>query len=337
MNEDIEQKFEEYKKWLKENVIPDGDSDEKYIHILELKSSILPKSLFRYRSCNYNNFAALLDDKIYFSASKDFNDPHDCLSYVDVNVVNSLSSYGEMRDFINELFDLHNRLRNGESRESIFNSANKSNVTVCAMMNLLEYMGEFKADSIDAMFSIYAQYSRSKSLEESRNETFIACLSQTIFSTLMWAHYAEYHKGFALGYDAKTLQKVLSDDYKIQLWRVIYGDERYDATEHEIDMLKMRPEHGSNFHVSDNLAYIKKYIYKGLDWKYEEEWRAFRLQPQGGNPCVAVKPNAIYLGSQMSESHKNIILKLIEGKDIKIYEMYLDKSSTEYKLDYKPV
>jgi hypothetical protein len=331
VNDDIVGVCKQYRDLLKNTVIRSDESLEKANPIFELINSMRRRELFRYRPCDDNNFDALLNDKMYFSIPKKFNDPHDCLSYVDKDQIASLLSYGEMRGFIDKLFNLYTRRRQGENLES----ANVSEEDVQGMLNLFENMGEFEADSIEKMFSQYVQYSHSENLKASREKTYIACLSQTLSSTLMWAHYADYHKGFALEYDSNTLRECLLR-HNILLCPITYGDERYDATEHEIDMLKIRVEHGTDFYESDELFYIKSNIYKGSEWKYEKEWRAFCFSPQG-KPCVTVKPTAIYLGSQMLEDNKKKVFESVKGKEIRIYEMYIDENEKEYKLSYKPV
>ena len=65
-------------------------------------------------------------------------------------------------------------------------------------------------------------------------------MSETIDSTLMWAHYADYHKGFALAYEKDELYKLERTCPECEkncffknglfLLSVIYGEDSVDAT-----------------------------------------------------------------------------------------------------------
>jgi hypothetical protein len=250
-----------------------------------------------------------------------------------MNKINSSLHEINADGFIDLLFDLHIRLRENESSADILGSTNESKRKINAMIYLLKEIGEFRAENAEEMFSQYVKFSRSLNLKNTRKETYIACLSQTIDSTLMWAHYADFHRGFALEYD-RSLLKESQQRNKVHLFPVAYGDERYDATQHEIDMLKVRFEHGSNFPLTDELSCVKANIHKGSDWRYEREWRLISLPPNPDGLSISIKPKAIYLGSQISVNNKEIILKSIEGKDMDIYEMRVDKDERKCALSY---
>lgn len=74
-----------------------------------------------------------------------------------------------------------------------------------------------------------------------RNQTKIACLSENIKSPLMWAHYANNHKGFAIAYDfrgnnisqcANCMNRSCSNIKLATIYPIIYSDNRFDATQY---------------------------------------------------------------------------------------------------------
>ena len=360
--------FDNYKSLLKDTVIRGNvtkeESTNRKASILGLIKDFCPQKLFRYRTCNEYNFDALLNDRIYFNAPIYFNDPHDCLAYIDMEKVYSLLNQIGSVDSINMLV----YLRNGGKVNSDSFSPNEEPLIQSAK-NMFQNVGDTEFDllgefikSLDSScfdrvkkeLSSFIQENHSANLKLAREETFIACLSETFDSTLMWAHYADYHKGFVLEYDTSDLVKVIgrcincqepcASEHTVNLYPIIYEDERYDATAYEIETLTWRAGHcffglSEPFCLPDQLFYIKSNTYKGLDWEYEKEWRLIYTCRQGhpAKKYEVVKPKAIYFGSQISESNKRIILKLIDGKEIPIYEMYADDSNKQYALSFRPV
>ena len=172
----------------------------------------------------------------------------------------------------------------------------------------------------------------------------IACFSENIESTLMWSHYANCHKGFALEYDFTKAQnkcfnceKHCNDFAFINLYPVIYGNKRYDASEMAghffVKQLLVNLGLTHNGNIPDQLAYTKANIYKGKDWKYEREWRTFLVcNNNPGKNTITVKPKAIYIGTETSPVHQNILVNYAKTKEIEIFKMKIDTYSDEFKL-----
>jgi len=81
----------------------------------------------------------------------------------------------------------------------------------------------------------------------------LLCFSRTWRSPVMWAHYADKHKGLCLGFDVKEAAPV---DYTSR--RLLHAiDERQDGTRTVVDLMK--------------IALTTKFA----EWQYEKEWRVF--------------------------------------------------------------
>lgn len=131
----------------------------------------------------------------------------------------------------------------------------------------------------------------------------------------MWSHYADYHKGFAIQYDFRNLvsQCLYCDNlkqceslYTLDVYPVIYGNKRLDATEMIFEFLKHEAFNAQlPFVTPDILFYTKASLLKSNDWKYEKEWR---LICDCSKPKSAIKflPKAIYLGSRISEINEKL-------------------------------
>ena len=81
MGLDFKQQFEE----LMQNTIiaPNEDYNAKMQPINDLVRDNTPKQLFRFRTFSEFTIDAFWKDYIYHSRPVNFNDPHDCLVYVD--------------------------------------------------------------------------------------------------------------------------------------------------------------------------------------------------------------------------------------------------------------
>jgi len=342
---DFKQQFEE----LMRNTIiaPNDDYDTQMQSIRELIRENTPKSLFHFRAFNEFSIDAFWKDYIYHSTPKKFNDPHDCLVFVDkpllVNVFKQYLMPQNSGNVVNQY--LHSDILK-EFLPKIKKIVNVPNITskdlhsiVEASPNILYNIEEETiklTENIEKkMYNYYKTYPK------------IACFSENIESTLMWSHYANSHKGFALEYDFTKEQKCLvcketcRDFAYISLYPVIYTDTRYNATDLAVSLVLN--EYLTNFGIDnhtipDELAYIKTNIYKGMDWKYEKEWRTFLIYDRNTErEAITIKPKAIYLGANISPVHQDILIGYAKIKEMEIYKMKVDIYSDEFKLIYENI
>ncbi len=170
----------------------------------------------------------------------------------------------------------------------------------------------------------------------------IACLCEEFDSTLMWAHYAKNHSGFVLEYDLS----VLENNSSMMICPVIYSDHRFDSTEFYINFIKelIKEKCFEKYKISyktseklDLLSIIQPFVYKSINWIYENEWRIIMNHKNDkGQPFfLDIKPTAIYMGDKIAKNNKEELIKISNEKNINIYQMFVDYSSFEYKLDHK--
>ena len=85
----------------------------------------------------------------------------------------------------------------------------------------------------------------------------ILCLSESAENLLMWAHYADSHRGFVIEFDERSPFfdcRVNSEDELRHLRKVLYSPTRPSLTLADVDDFAL-------------------FMTKGTDWKYEAEWR----------------------------------------------------------------
>jgi Protein of unknown function (DUF2971) len=152
-------------------------------------------------------------------------------------------------------------------------------------------VAKMKSNIPDAAQSHQAQFGTD--LEE---HTRIICLSQRNDGILMWAHYADRHKGFVIGFRSEVLRR---NHPHSEFLKVHYGLQR-PLVPHPY----VAPP--------DKDQLITAVSQKSLEWKYEEEWRLLinvthlrrDQDPANTNLYLPIPPEAIdqvIFGSRCSD------------------------------------
>lgn len=352
-NTNKERNFKQQFKELMQNTViaPNDDYKTKMQPIKELIKENTPASLFRFRAVNEFSLDAFRKDDIYHSEPKNFNDPHDCLVYFDKPLLDKIRELYLKPQNVETLLKQFSNLGqiSGVSKEYLLDiqkvvknlsitGEDWDNILKLALNNLPDIDKEItkSAENIEEnMYNHYKTYPK------------IACFSENIESTLMWSHYADSHKGFALEYDFTKEQKCLvctnpcEDFVYISLYPVIYTNTRYNATDlaASLQLNQYLRNFGIPIHtIPDELAYTKTNIYKGEDWKYEKEWRTFLIYDRKTErKAIKIKPKAVYLGVNISEIYQDILVGYAKAYGIETYKMKVDIYSDEFKLIYESV
>lgn len=348
----------EFSKLLNDAIFPSDISNEEYYKQLmpidNLVRSNTPSKLFRYRSCNELNIDSFDKDTIWAVNPSKFNDPHDSLFFADRDYLYNSVRFGFSAEFRINLWkffhenkclpDIYHKMYGQAFVKQI--EQQLSEMTVEEVKNANVTPPSF--DKVSSVINEAQNYMRIN--------TKIACLSERIDNSLMWAHYADYHKGFALEYDfSNNAPKCKCDTCDVinhpncpqrkfvKLYPVIYSKKQYDATSFVEWYMGFVNAHSLNIEFTlpkpDSLYAEKTYLNKSKIWEYECEWRLIcDCRNNVGVDSMVLennKPTAIYYGTQISPINKKILQKLCEskdGKDIKQYEMYIDHNTDNYKL-----
>lgn len=305
--------FQEYKSLVFSNTI----SVEQIDKAISLKYEHIPRILYKYRSVNEYSLKNLLDDSVWLSDPKNFNDPYDCSFHhevdLDPNNADLVISMAQECDLISNLTE--------EQIKSISESKSPTS-------RLLELSYPDKPDygrSCGEALS-YVIKERVKSLVQETSEGFkqmfkICCFSEDPKSILMWSHYAGYHSGFCIGYDFYELG---NEDLRARsIYPVVYSDDMFDAS----------GVFGKTQTV-DNILYLNQAaLMKSKEWSYEKEWRLVfgNMLIQKEMSYRMPKPKHIILGTKISPDNERSIRKICDGKNIEVLKMSM--SHDQFLLD----
>ena len=350
----MKESIKQFKSLLEQTIVPEdlplSEQTKLYKPLMELLSSIVPPKLYRYRECSETQFDAFYRDAIYASTADKFNDPYDCLLRCDKQFIYESIKHGASKEYISYLRDI---VKSGHKLPPILCDLYGKELTD----TITDILIKSSDDDIDN-FNVFFEQSSSeffsniesvidKAIKYLRQQTHVACFSETIKSVTMWSHYAKSHTGFALEYDMRSYltkcdlcpkRDECEERITTNLYPIIYSRKRYDATEF-VDYYIGR-SYGMSMKLYDGLFFNKAALYKSPQWNYEKEWRLFLGKKNAYNqPCLMVelKPVAIYYGNDISLINKKILSDMAKEKGIKEYQMYLDVESDEYSMKYKRV
>jgi hypothetical protein len=145
----------------------------------------------------------------------------------------------------------------------------------------------------------------------------ILCLTESPANLLMWAHYADSHRGFVVEFDSGSRffdQRVGPDDDLRHLRKVIYQEERPSIVLTEMDD-------------------FSPYLTKAKDWSYETEWRMMLPLPTASR-IIGEGPTGIHLFEFPKAMIKGLILgcRMAPEKKAEIREILA--GMTEYQNVY---
>lgn len=142
----------------------------------------------------------------------------------------------------------------------------------------------------------------------------VTCFATDPFSMLMWAHYADSHKGFCVEYEIPT-----PDEHNISLLQnlmpVIYSDERVSVLNECLADL-------NDSKVSEEMVgAIYKYglLTKSIDWRYQNEWRLISLDTMLTDEyynCKFFPISKVYIGAKMPDDRREEIIKICSSRGI---------------------
>jgi hypothetical protein len=255
----------------------------------------IPEILYKYRTFNERTINMLANNQVYFASPLEFNDPFDCLAQK-----NKIQNFRQGTEALIRA----NAGQRGFTQEQIQAAIERINAE----------MAEDIAET-DAADSEYKEYVH--------NQLGVLSLSSCNDSILMWSHYADFHKGFCIGF--KTNSFGFPGD---AIKEVIYTEEINKNFILEF-FLSQDSSEERYIDESEKMEILTKYI----DWKYEKEWRVKAIKGLGTYPDSGV--GEIIFGLRMDDNHKNILREILKNKNVAFFQAV--EGANEFMLEIRPV
>jgi hypothetical protein len=242
--------------------------------------------LYKYRSLEgpygfANIEDIILNNRMRWQSPLDFNDPFDCLPYTTFGT-NKLERQRYIHDLVNrKMPDAPRAARRTRERE--LNRRTPSEVAE----EQNQYFRELMAGSA------------------------VTCFSEDPLSILMWAHYADQHRGICFEFQEQLAGRFVG-------LPVVYTNERPVS-----DTTRLQ-------HVDTLKALV---LTKSSHWAYEKEHRMISYREKAGVrsfPPESLK--SVILGARISLKHEAEIRSLVAARHVPIAITRVELSETKYEL-----
>ena len=240
-----------------------------------------PPTLYKYRAFNEHSLKLLSGNEVFFSAPNRLNDPRDCKIPI---------LYEKWT--LQQIYKMN--LENLKYVEPRLNSE------------------ECKRKARELAKTVYANRNDPKRREAFLNDLYedinkiggILSFSAVNDDTLMWAHYADGHRGFCVGFDTQKLRSFCKkvEDKGILIW---FDKINYHEKLPQIDPYKM----------TDQELVITMTYSKSARWSYEEEYRL--MCADRPDYLIKIDPNIIshvLLGSSCSEDNRLAVIDILKSR-----------------------
>lgn len=149
----------------------------------------------------------------------------------------------------------------------------------------------------------------------------IFSLSKTYNDELLWAHYADSHRGFCIEYNLELL-------ISKQQIRHRYFDVQYSNSIPNLNFSKILEKEDPDTLIKTILGY------KSERWSYENELRII-TELQGINSYDYRAVKAIHFGLKTPNEEIMRLMDTLKGRKIKYFQMYLKPNS--FKFEARPI
>ena len=244
----------------------------------------LPNKVYKYRSTK-NALIILEQQTIYLPSVSKFNDPFDCK--IPMNFEEMADNEDTQRRFA-EKFLVNPNLPMDKRNAEIDKILVKGNIKNKEALRNIE---EVRIRKMEELFAVF-------------------CLSAIPDNLLMWAHYADSHKGICIGFHPQKLIDAITPTWVAPV-RYSFDYPKVSVLEHPEQILEIM------------------LFNKSVDWHYEKEIRYVK-NTTNGDCEVKIQTDAIeeiYLGCKSAKDTQNKILEIKSQKypHAKVFKFTKDK------------
>ncbi|PQJ43139.1 hypothetical protein BTO00_14135 [Vibrio campbellii] len=247
------------------------------------------KHVYKYRNFSKNHLQAMLENKVWYSVSSQFNDPFDSSEHL---FSHGTSAKRLLNHFKENDTETYNKIKLFSAQKGV---------------SMVDFLYAALSDS-----SIQLDNLLHSICVENLKRSYILSTCQAWDNVSMWSHYADYHKGFCVKYNVEKLVETSGEVIRYHS-PVIYEEK-------SIDPLELFYADGNRFEVIDKIISTKSNVFL-LENEYRFILNEIQRLPSETNDCykpssipVSHRPEAIeaiYFGMNTSLSDKLMLQKLL--------------------------
>jgi hypothetical protein len=313
--------------WIEELIaclLPAPGTEANARQFLLLKDAKIPPLLYRYMSVKPESLETLAGDHVWLTSPAKYNDPFDSTF--------TYSMHDAFKPIVRQHFD-HLVVRGfGHllTPEDVEFCRHQDDPLQHVVRLGLSRFPEWDGDALGFLRPIVDRIAGGEVARWSgplRDRLRICCFTTDRTNALMWAHYADSHKGLCVEYPFGSLPR--GDERRRFLFPVAYRGSLFDATAHVVHRMEHvvegTPDKTNPFFI------VGAAMTKASEWAYEQEWRYIippGCAPEGYWP--APKPSRVMLGAMISAENEDQVRRLAEDRGIPVQRMAL--SHREYRV-----
>jgi hypothetical protein len=172
--------------------------------------------------------------------------------------------------------------------------------------------------------------------EETLSKVGIFSLSECAANDLMWAHYAEDHRGIAIGFK-RSPGSMLADPLKTL--KVVYSNQKPKFSDIFRNSLAFSATpsggiSGASVLRFDDPIFIHAVSTKPKSWEYEKEWRY--IEPRSGLHAAPGLISEIVFGFKMPRDRRQYYIDLVKDSvdsEIAYREIVLNEETMAFEVD----
>lgn len=285
----------------------------------------------------------LINSEAYFCQASKLDDQFESAISISKKIINN-DFDGYMKDFLPIILEKVIPLSSKKIKETDINNYFKNwKLDVKKFKNLvIKNDANIKKSKLDKLINFInnfqnikknrAMCNALKKIINIKNEIGVFSMTTRANNQPMWAWYANMYEGYVIEYDIdEYLNK--NEEMKKELSYVNYSNERknnpinillnifYDSLYRTLNI-----QHDKSDVIKDIKSIINT---KSIDWRFQDEWRFF------GKPetKVYIPIKAIYIGVNVSETNKDLIIKIAKEKGYKVYQQLNNYESTNIEFE----
>lgn len=258
----------------------------------------MSESIYRFYGSRDFDLDSLAGSYLWFSRVEDFNDPFEGMYREQLDIGGGASgSKVQLFDECLKIFNL-----DGILKEYGFIATND-------VKGNLELVKLFSDSVIDSINNEIARFSKYRHCSFAMNG--VNPLSLALESKLLWSHYANGMRGFAIEFDSEEVASSLVGSV---------GDDKMVARIHYEPLIKedifSRLLSGDLFKAnkSDDTIVKKVLTTKCPEWAYENELRLLHVNQQVSYDPQSIR--SIILGCKMSKARRETIIRIVSSLDL---------------------
>lgn len=253
--------------------------------------------LFRFEKLQENRINTLSENQLWISSPSKFNDLDDC----------------KLRGLYRGVDDANNYQRVLKALDSLYPESNKYPLSDGFYRRIKDYIQVEVADTSSFKTRLISAGLVASIRNEIKQNVLVSCFFEgDNQNSLMWAHYANNHKGFCVEYELEE-----SDPEIFNFNKVNY--------------VSLLPEIYATELLFNPLETVARVVYsKSIEWSYEKEWRYVEFYAEhqahvvGGKNIPLpnnLKPTRIITGSRFKDNENlliNLFVKATEKLELEV-------------------